>query len=431
MKKSQDPKTDSNPTAEQSQMPDKKTIVNAIDAEDKIELERREAYIEPKARDLLRKLLQDGDKEEITPTYVPGSGYMYQLTNKLSGKIETESLSREFLENLTQLKILQKTFFDSVSSCPNCQSTILTLHNRCPKCKSHNVEKTSLTEHIPCGYIDQRDKYVNNRCPKCGEPLLDGQYRNMGRWYICQECGEKFENPEFDLICRSCSKNFAIKDAQVTEIPKFTLNLNRKKEIRQNVASLEDIRALLTDLGFAIESPGLTIGQKSGMQHHFSLIAKKQVNGQEIVIALDHATSESEVQTSPLILYLYKISEVKVDIPIFVAVPALSETARKIAQGNNLLLVEGATEQAGVMDKVKKEIETRMTQLKQNPASGSKTQPQENKQEKKSETTSFFGRFKGPKKTQQAQQQESKLDYATLFGKFGQVKKKNIIAHNN
>ena len=39
-----------------------KEAIKAIDLEDKIELERREAYIEPKTRDLLRKLLQGGDK---------------------------------------------------------------------------------------------------------------------------------------------------------------------------------------------------------------------------------------------------------------------------------------------------------------------------------------------------------------------------------
>ena len=112
------------------------------------------------------------------------------------------------------------------------------MHNRCPKCRSHNVEKTSLTEHIPCGNIDQKEKYKDDRCPKCGEPLVEGQYRNMGRWYVCQECGERFEHPELDLVCRCCNKNFTLKEAQVVKIEKFLLNSNRKKEIRQNVASL-------------------------------------------------------------------------------------------------------------------------------------------------------------------------------------------------
>ena len=367
---------------------DSKETIRSMDQEDKIELERREAYIDPKTRDLLRKLLQDGDKEEIIPIYSPKSGFIYPLTGTQLTESEVGNIPREHLENLAELNILQKEFYDSVSVCPTCQSTILTLHNRCPRCKSHNVEKTSLTEHIPCGYIDQRSKYVQDRCPKCGEPLLEGQYRNMGRWYVCKDCGERFENPEFDVVCHNCNKNFAVKEAQLMEIPKFSLNLARKKEIRQNVASLENIRDLLVELGFNVEIPGLAVGQKSGMQHHFSLIAKKQVGDQEILIALDHAVSESEVSSSPLILYIYKASEVTIDIPIFVAMPKLNETAKKIAQGHGILLIEGSTDEKDTIEKIRKDIELKI-ELKL-----AEFETAKQKSESKPEAKTFMGRFK-------------------------------------
>jgi ssDNA-binding Zn-finger/Zn-ribbon topoisomerase 1 len=197
-------------------------------------------------------------------------------------------------------------------------------------------------------------------CPKCGEQLTEGQYKNMGRWYVCNQCAERFENPEFDAVCRSCNKNFPIKEATVLEVPKFKLNLRRMKEIRQNVASLENIRTLLSDLGFSIEMPGFAMGHKSGMQHHFSLIGKKIVNGNETIIALDHSVSESEVQASPLILYIYKTSEVKVDIPIFIAMPKLNETAKKIAEGHNILVIEGSTDQQDLMEYIKQQIQNRI-----------------------------------------------------------------------
>ncbi len=368
-----------------------KETIKALDTEDKIELERREAYIEPNARDLLREILEYSDSEEIIPKYVLGQGFVYQATSQILNAPKAKVISKDLLENLARLDILKKGFFDSVSVCPNCESTIITLHNRCPKCKSHNVEKTSLTEHIPCGYINQRDKYIENHCPKCGEPLIEGQYRNMGRWYICQECAEKFENPESDLVCRSCKKNFTIKEAKPVDIPKFSLNLARKKEIRQNVASLENIQELLVNLGFSVEIPGLVMGQKSGMQHHFSLIAKKIVDGQEKIIALDHAVSESEVSTSPLILYIYKTSEVKVDVPIFVAIPQLNETARKIAQGHNILLIEGSADQKEAMAQIKSEIEKSL-EIKPQDNSISSKQPEENKPQKKSFMNKFMGK---------------------------------------
>jgi predicted RNA-binding Zn-ribbon protein involved in translation (DUF1610 family) len=371
-----------------------KEAIKPVDLEDTIELERKEAYIEPKTRDLLRRLLDGGDNEEIKPTYSSSMGFVYQINQ---GKIieKTDPFSRDCLEDLARLDILKRKFFDSISSCPNCESIFITFHNRCPRCKSHNVEKTSLTEHIPCGYIDQKDKYIDDRCPKCGEILLEGQARSMGRWYVCKECSERFENPEFDLICRNCDKHFTIKEAHVLEIPKFSLNLARKKEIRQNVASLESIKALLTELGFSIEIPGLSVGLKSGMQHHFSLVAKKQDRGQEIVVALDHTVSETEVQASPLILYIYKTSEIKVDIPIFVAVPKLSDVTTKIAQGHNILIIEGSTETPEILDEIKKEIQDRISQRTQNRAVNGK---QNEAPKEKQATGSFFGKFLGSKK---------------------------------
>jgi predicted RNA-binding Zn-ribbon protein involved in translation (DUF1610 family) len=367
----------------------KQEPIKTLDVEDKIELERREAYIEPNSRDLLREILDCCDKEEIIPKFIQGEGFVYYAPNNVNGSQE-KVISKDLLENLARLDILKRAFYDSVSVCPNCGSTTLTFHDRCPKCKSHNVEKTSLTEHIPCGYIDQRDKYIDNRCPKCGEPLIEGQYRNMGRWYVCHECGEKFENTESDIVCRSCTKSFIIKEAKTVDIPKFSLNLARKKEIRQNVASLENIQNILVNLGFSVEIPGLVMGQKSGMQHHFSLIAKKVIDGQEKVIALDHAVSESEVSTSPLILYIFKTSEVKVDVPIFMAIPQLNETARKIAQGHNIILIEGSKDEQGMMQNTEREIEDR---INQKIGELSKQDV-----EKKSESSSFFNRIKGLKK---------------------------------
>ena len=334
--------------------------MQSIDLDDKMELERREAYIEPKTRQLLRELIQCEEKDQIIPKYNPGLGFIYQLTEQKTNAPELSNIPKDFLENLARLDILHKEFYDSVSVCPSCYSTILTLHSRCTKCKSHNIDKTSLTEHIPCGFIDQRNKYVDNICPKCGERLIEGQYRNMGRWFVCRDCGERFEDPAYDLNCRSCGKSFLIKEAQLSEVPKFSLNSNRKREIRQNVASLESFRELLVGIGFSVEIPGLAIGEKSGIQHHFSLIAKKQVKGQEMIIALDHAVSEPEVSSSPLILYIYKTSEVKVDIPIFVAMPALNETAKKIAQGHEIMLIEGSAEGKEVIEKIKAQIESKI-----------------------------------------------------------------------
>jgi ssDNA-binding Zn-finger/Zn-ribbon topoisomerase 1 len=358
--------------------------------DDKAELERKEAYIEPQTRDLLRNLLKKSEKTELAPTYTCGVGFTYYISNEKTG--EQEQVSTEILQKLAQMRILKSSFYDAVITCPECKSTILTMHNRCPKCQSHNVTKTSLTEHIPCGNIEQRNNYKNDTCPKCGVLLVEGQFRNMGRWYICNDCGERSETPEADIICRSCNKKFAPKEADSKEIPKYGLNPSKLTEIRQNVASLEDVRVVLEELGFTITIPGLIVGEKSGIQHHFSLIATKQVNDQQMLIALDHAVSETEVQASPLILYIYKTSEVAVDIPVFVAMPKLQDTARKIAQGHNILLVEGSVNQKQFAVQIKDEID-RISKGEKPKAQTVTAETQEAPQEK----SGFFSKFR-PKK---------------------------------
>ena len=339
----------------------KEISIGAPDIEDEIQLERREAYVEVETQKLLRELLSKETREEVVPSYDPAQGFVYKSVEPLLEETTDNKNVPEFLERLTRLDILKKGFYDSVSTCPSCESTILTLHASCAKCKSHNISKTSLTEHIPCGYIGEREKYTNGRCPKCDRSLDDTPSADMGRWYTCRVCGEKFEHPLFDVVCRNCDNIFQIEEADLKEISKYSLNSERKKEVRQNVASLDSISRLLKDLNFEIQMPGWAVGEKSGMRHQFSLLARKEIEGRQNLIALDMVVGESEVQASPLILYIYKTSEVTVDIPIFVAFPKFSDTAQKIAQGHNMILIEGSPDEPDNVARMKMEIQNRLS----------------------------------------------------------------------
>jgi hypothetical protein len=368
MKKEAEPKTDANtekekpkdssPRAHPKQT--KEISIGTPDIEDEIQLERREAYTEVETQQFLRDMLHNPEQEGVTPSYDPAKGFVYKSVEPIFAEKADPKKVNEFLERLTKLDILKKSFYDSVSTCPNCKSTTLTLHAGCVKCKSHRISKTSLTEHIPCGYIGEREKYINGRCPKCGQSLDETPYVDMGRWYKCKECGERFEHPLFMAICRNCGATFQIEDADTKEIVKYSLNYRRSKEARQNIASLESVSKLLTDLGFEIQVPGWAIGEKSGMRHQFSLIAKKEISGRQNLIALDMVVAENEVQASPLILFVYKTSEVTVDLPVFIAIPKFSGPALKTAQGHNILLIEGSPEEADNIARLKLEIQNRL-----------------------------------------------------------------------
>jgi ssDNA-binding Zn-finger/Zn-ribbon topoisomerase 1 len=324
-----------------------------------VELQRMEAYVERPVQQLLRKLLET-NPAEIVPTYDLERGFRYTTVETLLyDNAENIESAEAFLERLHRLDILEKQFFDTVSVCPSCRSTTVTLHNHCPKCTSRYIAKTSLTEHIPCGNIDERERYLHETCPKCGLPLVQDQYRDMGRWYICRACRERFETPQLDLICRTCSNEFTMQDALIQTISKYSLNPARESEIRQNVTSLESIHALLTDLGFVVEMPGSIVGEKSGIQQYFSLIA---TNSNKENIVIEHRVNEPEVNASQLILYLYKLSEIHTDLPIFVAIPRLSDTAKQIAEGYQIKVIEGIPTDKNQLSTLKQVIHEHLTQ---------------------------------------------------------------------
>ena len=328
---------------------------------DSMELKRQEVYVERSVQRLLRDLVERGKETEILPTYDPAYGFRYKSIEPFLNENAPPKTAEEILERLCGLEILIRKFSDAVSTCPACGSTSITSHYHCPKCASHHIVKTSLTEHVPCGNIDEKERYNQGlTCPKCGAKLTQDEYRDMGLWYICRECGEKFEHPGVDLICRQCNNRFTIGTATIKEVYSYSLNPDREKEVRQNVASLESIHNVLAELGFVFETSPSAIGERSGIEHTFSLIARRESRDSEIVAVIDHAVGESEVNASSLIFFIYKISEVKVDLPIFVAIPKLSVTAKRIAQGYNILIVEGIPQEQERLKSLRDEIQERL-----------------------------------------------------------------------
>ncbi len=353
----------------------KPTAVSPIDFErlrelvlkpesEEMKLERMKAYIQRPTQKLLRSLLEKGKSPEIVPVYDPTVGFRYKAAEAALEGSPSPLEVEELLERLNHLGVLTKNFFETVSACPVCSATALTMHYRCPRCGSHHVVKTSLTEHIPCGHIDEKEKYYKAgwtpHCPKCGAPLAEGEYRDMGLWFSCRECMEKFEHPQLNLICRKCENEFSIQTATIREVSKYTLNPDKEEEIKQNVTSLESIEGLLTDLGFSVEIAATAVGDKSGIEHNFSLMATKKVGDRTKLVAIDHAVASIEVGAPPLILFTFKISEVKVDLPIFVAIPKLTETAKRIAEGYNVLVIEGLPKQRDELAVLYSEIQKRL-----------------------------------------------------------------------
>ncbi len=351
------------PSNRQSDLDRMREVMLNPESED-IRLETMKAYIERPAQRLLRSLLDKGVETEVIPEYDPTAGFRYKDVEAAFERNIQYAETENYLDRLNSLDILSKKFYETVSSCPMCGSSTLTFHYRCSKCNSHHVTKTGLSEHIPCGYIGEREDFYrkgpNSICPKCGAQISnEKETRDMGLWYTCRNCGEKFEQPQIDIACQKCGNQFPIRTANIREISKYSLNPAKEQEIRQNVTSLEVIERLLTEQGFNVETATIATGTRSGIQHNFSLTATKEIQGLKRIIAVDHAVANNEVGAPPVILFTFKISEVKVDLPIFIAIPKLSEMARKIAQGYGVLVIEGIPKQKEELKQLSDKIQKR------------------------------------------------------------------------
>ncbi len=349
-------KTNSIPNQSISLEEETQTIT--LDLKEPLQL-RMEVYKEASTRKLLKYLLED-EKNVLTPAYNPAKGFAYEKIEQILGEDTTRQTPFEILNRLTKLDILQKSFFDSATACPNCQSTVITIHRICPYCKSHQVSNTSLTEHVTCGFIAEREQYVKGLCPKCGNPINEHDFRNMGSWYICKDCKDKFDMPDVEYVCRECGNSFNVESGKTIELSKYNLNPQRMREVRENVVSIEGISQIIEELGFSLKEPATIVGKQSGMKHHFSIIAQGNHSDKEVTIAVEKAVADFEVQASALIVFIYKISEVQVDLPIFVAIPKLSEDARKIAQGRNILVIEGIPTSKADLLRLGNQIEARI-----------------------------------------------------------------------
>jgi len=303
--------------------------------------DRAEVYRDHRAQLILGKFLS-GEIDALIPIFDPKHGYTYPLVDAVVGE---PAASEDFLNRLYEIGILKREVFDKVISCQKCGSSSVSVRYCCPYCKSFNVRKSSLVEHIQCGYIDiedrfrQKDKLV---CPRCHNELTkpDVNYRKAGVWCACNDCGKNFDIPVTSHFCRECKNVFVFEDAIYKDVYSYTLNQDVTKEAGVGFVLVAPLREFLQSLGLSVESPGFLKG-KSGASHMFD-IASRGGGTKRQVIAIDLATSgEDEVSEQAIIAMFAKVYDVAPDRAIFVAIPRMSDNGRKLAALYKIELVEG------------------------------------------------------------------------------------------
>ncbi|MBS7632547.1 hypothetical protein KEJ15_02845 [Candidatus Bathyarchaeota archaeon] len=310
--------------------------------------ERADLYKDKNTQILINKFLS-GELAELQPVYDPKIGYHYPIVEAIIG----DSASADgFLDKLGQAGILKKKLYDKIIHCPKCGSANVSARYCCPYCKSFDIQKSSLIEHVKCGYMDIEEHFSKGAkliCPRCHDELKkpDLDYRRAGVWCTCRECNKSFDIPVTTHFCRNCEANSSFEDAIVKDVYAYSLNEEVKREAPSGWVVITPIRDFLQENGFAVESPAFLKG-KSGANHVFDLAAFKGEDERKIAV-IDLATSVEEIVTEqPVIALFAKIYDVSPDHAYLIAIPAINENGKKMAELYNIKVIEARNQKEAI-----------------------------------------------------------------------------------
>jgi len=101
-------------------------------------------------------------------------------------------------------------------ACRQCGSIKITQTFFCPSCKENDFKITKLIEHFKCGNFSPEASYEDDKCPKCKKEIkaVGVDYRIMPNQYVCNSCGEIFQEIASRFLCLKCENKFPIEEVR-------------------------------------------------------------------------------------------------------------------------------------------------------------------------------------------------------------------------
>jgi transcription elongation factor Elf1 len=306
--------------------------------------ERLEIYKNRDVQVLLSKFLNEEIKE-LLPISSPDADYGYPIVEAIVGD---GPHAKAFLDRLYQAGILERRVYDEIISCPKCGSTRISVRYFCPHCKSFDIQKSSLIEHVKCGYIDVEDNFHKENklvCPRCHEELKkpDVDYRKAGVWCTCKDCHKSFDIPVASHFCKDCHGDFTFEEVTIKNVYSYNLREEARNEATLGSILITPIKDLLGKEGFKVESPAFLKG-KSGTNHYFDIVVRKGADFERVAVIDLASSSEGTISEQPVIALFAKIFDVSPDDAYLVALPKMSENAKKMAQLYKIHVIEAKNE---------------------------------------------------------------------------------------
>jgi len=303
-------------------------------------------YKDPKVQLLISKFVS-GELGSFNPVYDQKHGIRYPFVDEL---VDDGYNTDAFLQKLFVGGVLARKLYDKIIFCPSCNSANVSIHYTCPHCKSFDVKKSALIEDIKCGYIDTEDHFQKGDklvCPRCNKELIAAgvDHHKAGVWCTCNQCAKSFDIPVPAHFCRECEESFTFDESIYKDVYSYSLTPEASKEATQGWIMIGPIIELLEGFGFKVKSPGFLDG-KSGTSHRFDLTAISAKTNK--ITAIDLATSDDVVSEKSVISMFAKIFDATPEKACLVAIPKMSESARKLATLYKIDLIEAKNQSAAI-----------------------------------------------------------------------------------
>lgn len=234
---------------------------------------------DPEVQKLLGKLIKRGVLE-LKPTLNKKGIHYVEIEKNLK---DADSIYVEdMLQNLKNQGVLEPKFIDRVLTCPDCSSPEAYSKYACPKCDSYNVEYTELLEHMKCGYIGSKNKFMKGMslvCPGCQAKFVEEfkavAFREIGNCYQCEKCGHRFDKPEVIHICQQCKRSFTHREAKYIKIYAYKIADETINIFSKDLPLFDSVGEILRENGFDTQFHAQLTGT-SGVQHPFDIVAKRK-----------------------------------------------------------------------------------------------------------------------------------------------------------
>ncbi len=292
----------------------------------------------PEVRRILSWTVQG--HENHTPHWSEGEGYSFCELQKVLEQKDAATL----LEELCSRGYFERYLVDTELACPKCGSVDhLRTRYSCPFCHGYRLIRATLVEHYGCGKVDLVEKFEKAGeliCPKCGGKLrlIGTDYRTLQNVDWCVDCGRRSTVVNVVHLCSHCDISFDHEKAVLRPVYGYKFSENRRSEVIASCMLEASVIDIMMKKGYAIESPGSLTG-KSGIAHTLDLVARSKGS---LLIASIFA-ERKQVQAEHIVKHFAKAFDIGPERSLVIAMPRLSDEARKLAKLYGIEIVEGET----------------------------------------------------------------------------------------